>query len=252
MDRPWDDRRLHFVGIGGAGMSGLALVAQELGAIGHRLRPLRRLLLRGAAARGRDRARRRPRRRQRARRAPRSSTRPRSARRTRSARSRPARAAPRRPARRADAAAADDRRLRHPRQDDDLEHARPRAARQRARIRPTWSAARCARPARTPAGGRGSGWWSRPTSPTGRCSSSTAGSRCSPTQSSTITRPTARGATSRRRSASSWARRRTRWCGTGRSCSRWRRAARACGRSTSSPSSRRAAPRSRSTASPWS
>ena len=32
MDRPWDDRRLHFVGIGGAGMSGLALVAQELGA----------------------------------------------------------------------------------------------------------------------------------------------------------------------------------------------------------------------------
>ena len=28
----WSDRRLHFVGIGGAGMSGLALVAQELGA----------------------------------------------------------------------------------------------------------------------------------------------------------------------------------------------------------------------------
>src|SRR5512133_1600658 len=32
MDRPWGDRRLHFVGIGGAGMSGLALVASELGA----------------------------------------------------------------------------------------------------------------------------------------------------------------------------------------------------------------------------
>jgi UDP-N-acetylmuramate--alanine ligase len=32
MDRPWDGRRLHFVGIGGAGMSGLALVARELGA----------------------------------------------------------------------------------------------------------------------------------------------------------------------------------------------------------------------------
>jgi UDP-N-acetylmuramate--alanine ligase len=32
MDRPWDGRRLHFVGIGGAGMSGLALVATELGA----------------------------------------------------------------------------------------------------------------------------------------------------------------------------------------------------------------------------
>ena len=32
MDRPWVHRRLHFVGIGGAGMSGLALVARELGA----------------------------------------------------------------------------------------------------------------------------------------------------------------------------------------------------------------------------
>jgi UDP-N-acetylmuramate--alanine ligase len=30
--RPWDARQLHFVGIGGAGMSGLALVAQALGA----------------------------------------------------------------------------------------------------------------------------------------------------------------------------------------------------------------------------
>jgi UDP-N-acetylmuramate--alanine ligase len=29
---PWGDRRLHFVGIGGAGMSGLALVARQLGA----------------------------------------------------------------------------------------------------------------------------------------------------------------------------------------------------------------------------
>jgi UDP-N-acetylmuramate--alanine ligase len=29
---PWGDRRLHFVGIGGAGMSGLALVAKQLGA----------------------------------------------------------------------------------------------------------------------------------------------------------------------------------------------------------------------------
>src|SRR5919202_862533 len=28
----WAGRRLHFIGIGGAGMSGLALVAQELGA----------------------------------------------------------------------------------------------------------------------------------------------------------------------------------------------------------------------------
>src|SRR4051812_28021487 len=29
---PWSERRLHFIGIGGAGMSGLALVARELGA----------------------------------------------------------------------------------------------------------------------------------------------------------------------------------------------------------------------------
>jgi len=32
MDGPWSGRRLHFVGIGGAGMSGLALVARRLGA----------------------------------------------------------------------------------------------------------------------------------------------------------------------------------------------------------------------------
>jgi len=31
-ERPWAERRLHFVGIGGAGMSGLALVCAELGA----------------------------------------------------------------------------------------------------------------------------------------------------------------------------------------------------------------------------
>src|SRR3954467_4581566 len=32
MDGPWSHRKLHFVGIGGAGMSGLALVAKQLGA----------------------------------------------------------------------------------------------------------------------------------------------------------------------------------------------------------------------------
>ncbi len=32
LDQPWTDRRLHFVGIGGAGMSGLALIAAALGA----------------------------------------------------------------------------------------------------------------------------------------------------------------------------------------------------------------------------
>src|ERR671916_2795354 len=29
---PWAGRRLHFIGVGGAGMSGLALVAKQLGA----------------------------------------------------------------------------------------------------------------------------------------------------------------------------------------------------------------------------
>jgi UDP-N-acetylmuramate--alanine ligase len=32
MDQPWSERKLHFVGIGGAGMSGLAVVAKALGA----------------------------------------------------------------------------------------------------------------------------------------------------------------------------------------------------------------------------
>ena len=32
MDQPWSGRKLHFVGLGGAGMSGLAVVAQALGA----------------------------------------------------------------------------------------------------------------------------------------------------------------------------------------------------------------------------
>ncbi|MBV9004004.1 MAG: hypothetical protein JO181_05040, partial [Solirubrobacterales bacterium] len=31
-EKRWSGRRLHFVGIGGAGMSGLALVAKALGA----------------------------------------------------------------------------------------------------------------------------------------------------------------------------------------------------------------------------
>ena len=43
---PWRGRALHFVGIGGAGMSGLALVAHALGATRHGLRPRGRLALR--------------------------------------------------------------------------------------------------------------------------------------------------------------------------------------------------------------
>ena len=53
--RPWAGRRLHFVGIGGAGMSGLALVGAAPGRRGARLRP-RRVALHARAARGRDRA----------------------------------------------------------------------------------------------------------------------------------------------------------------------------------------------------
>ena len=33
MTEPWAGRRLHFVGIGGAGMSGLALISKTLGAL---------------------------------------------------------------------------------------------------------------------------------------------------------------------------------------------------------------------------
>ena len=58
----------------------------------------------------------------------------------------------------------------------------------------------------TPAGARGSGSWSRPTSQTARCSSSSPRSPCSPTPSSTITPPTARGWTWRRRFAEFMAR----------------------------------------------
>ena len=130
MDSAWSGRRLHFVGIGGAGMSGLALVARELGAevtgsdrsggssyaarlreagiepvVGHDAANVPdgrrgRLLDRDPAREPRARRRRE-------------------------------RAAPRRPARRAHAPAPDDRRLGHARQDDDLEHARPRPARRR-------------------------------------------------------------------------------------------------------------------------
>ena len=99
---------------------------------GHRLGPLGRLLLRRAPARRRDRADRGPRRRQRAG-GRRGRLLDRDPAREPRARRRRERAAPRRPARRADAPAPDDRRLGHPRQDHDLEHARPRAARRRGR-----------------------------------------------------------------------------------------------------------------------
>ena len=129
MDQPWSGRKLHFVGMGGAGMSGLAVVAHALGADHHRVRPRRRRP--AGAARRRHRAGRRPRRGERAGgRAGRLLDRD-QARQPR-AHDRRARSAPRRPARRDHAPEADDRGLRHPRQDDDVEHARARAARRRA------------------------------------------------------------------------------------------------------------------------
>ena len=48
-NQPWSGRALHFVGIGGAGMSGLALVARSLGAT-LTASTARRLALPGAAA----------------------------------------------------------------------------------------------------------------------------------------------------------------------------------------------------------
>ena len=67
VERPWAGQALHFVGIGGAGMSGLALIAQNAGRERHRLRP-GHLAVHGAAARGRDRTDHRARRSQRSRR----------------------------------------------------------------------------------------------------------------------------------------------------------------------------------------
>ena len=171
MDQPWSGRKLHFVGIGGVGMSGLAKVGPQ---------PRRR-----GRPRARDRGRwHRPRGRATSRPAPRSSTRARSRRTTPSARpARPSCTAPtcsassRSSSRRSPSPAPTARRRRR----DD----RPRAARGR---RATWSAARSARTG-TNADWEptASGWSSRPTSPTAACSSCTRRSRSSPTPSSTTT-----------------------------------------------------------------
>ena len=167
-------------GIGGAGMSGLALIAQRARRRGHRLRPRRDAVLRGAARGGH--------------RAARSATTPRTSRpgtelvvstaipadlpevaarasrrvlhRGGAARSRPR-------------AAARDRGRRHARQDDDDRDGRARAGRVRARAR-----VRDRRGAAAPgganaaAGARGSGWSSRPTSPTARSCASIPRSPC--------------------------------------------------------------------------
>ena len=60
---PWSGRRLHFIGVGGAGMSGLAIVARALGAEVSGSDRAESSYIR-APARGRHRARDRPRRRE--------------------------------------------------------------------------------------------------------------------------------------------------------------------------------------------
>ena len=161
----WSGRRLHFIGIGGAGMSGLALVCAAARRRGHRQRPRESSYmerLRAAGLEPRD----RPRRRATCRRAPRWSSRPRSPTTTRSWRS-PASAAsrvdpPRRAAGRALRREAADRDRRHPRQDDDDRDGGLGAARRSAPTRPSSSAARCpgsARTARAANAGWGEGEW---------------------------------------------------------------------------------------------
>ena len=165
----------------------------------HRLRPRGRLALRRPAARGGHRARDRATTRPTCRPGPSSSSPPRSRRRTRSGPSGASAASASCTAPRCWASSpACARRSRSP----------ARTARRRRRAcssmpcaaagstRATSSAAPSARRAPTPAGGRGSGSWSRPTSPTARCSSSSPRSRCSPTPSSTTTRRTPPSATS--------------------------------------------------------
>ena len=174
MNRPeedWSARRLHFVGIGGAGMSGLALIARELGAQRDRLRSgRRRATPSGCASTGSSR---------------RSGTGPKT--------SRPApRSCSRPPCRRTIPSAGPPRAAsctarscwrrsraaplpgghRHPRQDDHRGDDRAHPARRAGSIPPTWSAASSATPGSTPAGGAASGSWSRPTSRTARCSGS--------------------------------------------------------------------------------
>ena len=162
-ERSWRDRELHFIAIGGAGMSGLALVCAQLGARvtgSDRAESsyLRRLREPGSSrgsgttpsGAGGRRGRRldRDRRRQ-----PRARPR---------ARARPAGHPPRRAARRALRAAAPDRRRRHPRQDDDGRDARPRAARDRRRpalLTRRRAARRRARRASRANAGWGAGEW---------------------------------------------------------------------------------------------
>ena len=182
MAEPMNGRRLHFIAIGGAGMSGLALVARQLGAEvtgsdraeSSYLERLRAAGIEPAA---------RPRRRRTcppdaevvvSTAIPRGQPRAGACPRARSAGDPPRRAARRalRPSAGCWPSPAPTARPRRPR-------CASGAARRRAPTRPSSSAASCrapdpaARP-RTPAGARASGWWSRPTRAT------PASSSCSP------------------------------------------------------------------------
>ena len=173
----WAGRRLHFIGIGGAGMSGLALVCARLGArVSGSDRAdssyLERLRRAGSTPVSATTPPTCPRRR-------RSSSRPRSARTTRSSRrprARPHGPAPRRAAGRALRREAPDRGRRHPRQDDDDGDGGLGAAgaRRRPGLLRRRRAARAGRGgggARTPAGARASGSSPRPTRATPASSS---------------------------------------------------------------------------------
>ena len=177
-ERPWSGRRLHFVGVGGAGMSALrarrarARRARSRGSDARRRPYLERLRADGVleAAIGH---------------APRTCPRGedvelvyssgdpgREPRARRRARARPRRAPARGAARRADAPAADDRGRRHARQDDDRGDARARPARRRPRPGLARSAARRRRARQRALERAASGSSSRPTSPIARCSAS--------------------------------------------------------------------------------
>ena len=167
--------RLHLIGLGGAGMSGYARVATQLGAAVSGSDRADSAGLR-AAGRARGRGPRRPRRRERARRATasRSCTRRRSRTTTPSA---PRRASAGCPTARAPSCSRELSALKRTiavagraRQDHDDVDGRARAAALRPRARLPHRRGADARPGSTPTGGRGSGSWSRPTSRTARCS----------------------------------------------------------------------------------
>ena len=138
---------------------------------------------------------------------------------------RAARAAPRRPARRAHAPEADDRGHRHARQDDDVEHDRPRAARAAA-LDPGYLVGGEVRSTGSNAGWGAGEWLVVEADESDRSLLKLApqdrGAHQRRARPPRDLRVAARRR--RRRSGSSWRRPSTRWSGTGRSSRRWRTA----------------------------